>query len=115
MLAGRAHARADHRADDERAASLATKHVAQLGPLVKDLIPADTEEVYKHQLGYRAHTCGRSADRRADEPGFSDGGIQDAITPKLLDKALGDAEYAAPGFVILQVIDSCSARDILTH
>src|SRR6266699_2099056 len=114
MLASRAHASADHRADDERAACLATKHVAQLGSLVKDLIPADTKEVYKHQLGYRSHTGGSSADRSSDEPGFSDGRIQDAIAPKLLDEALGDAEYTAPGFVVLQVVDSCSARDILT-
>src|SRR6266487_502558 len=115
MLTSRTHAGPDHRADHERTACLAPKHVAQLGTLVKDLIPANAEEVYKHQFGYWAQTCGSGADRRANVPGLGDGCIEDAVAPKFLDQAFRDAKYTAPGFVVLQVIDGCSACDILTH
>src|SRR6516225_7418815 len=101
MLTSRTHASPDHRADHEWTACLASKHVAQFGSLVKDLIPADAEEIYKHQFGYWAHTGGSSADRCANEPGLRDGCIEDSIAPKLLDKAFSDAEYAAPCLIIL--------------
>ncbi len=115
MLASRAHACADHRAYYERTACLTTKHVAQLGSLVEDLIPADAVEINKHQFGYWTHTCSSGADRRANEPGLSDGRIEDAIAPKFLDQPLRDTKHATPGLVVLQVIDSCSACDILTQ
>src|SRR5205807_9850745 len=115
MLARRAHACADHRADHQWAVCLAAKHVAQLGTLVKDLVPADTEEIDKHQFGYWTHAGRSGPHRRTYETRFSDGRIEDAIASKLLHQALRDAQDTAPGFVVLQVIYVCPACYILTH
>ena len=115
VLTRRAHACADHRADHKWAVRLAAKHVAQFGTLIIDLIPADAEEIDKHQFGYWTHAGGSGPHRSTNETGFSDGRIEDAIASKLLHQALRDTQDTAPGFVVLQVIYVCSACYILTH
>jgi len=45
---------ADHRPDDDWGLGLASKHVAELGGLVEDLVEADAHEVDEHQFGDRA-------------------------------------------------------------
>ena len=54
MLGRRAETSAVHRADDERRNSLAAKHVAEFGGLVKDLV-----EAYAHEV-HISSTTGRS-------------------------------------------------------
>src|SRR5713226_6378407 len=85
MLTGCAHARADHRADDQWATCLATKHIAQLGPLVEDLIHADAEEIDKHQFRYGTQTGGSRADRCANEPCLGNGSVKHTVAPELLN------------------------------
>src|SRR4029453_10285347 len=75
---------------------LAAEHVAQLGPLVEDLVEADPHEVAKHQLGDRAQARAGGADGRADERRLADRGVQHPARV-LVVQALGHPEHAAPG------------------
>src|SRR5436189_5776045 len=89
MLPGRAHARANHRADDQRATCLATKHIAQLGSLVENLIHADAEEIDKHQFRYGTQAGGSRADRCANEACLGNGSVEYALASELLNQPLG--------------------------
>ena len=101
MLGRRPEAGADHRADDHGHLGLAAEHVAQFSALVKDLVKADTQEVYEHQFGDRAQTRGGRTHSRTDEGRFADGGVEDPIASKLRRQSLGDAHNSAPGLYVL--------------
>ena len=55
------------RADHQREGQLAVRHVATLGDLVGDDVPADGEEVREHDLGDRSQPGHRGAHRRAED------------------------------------------------
>jgi hypothetical protein len=97
MLSRRAAARADHRADHQRRARLATEHVAKLRSLIEDLIKADTEKIGKHQLRHRPQSGDRRPRGRAHDGRFGDRRVDHTVFAELLDQALGDAEHAAGG------------------
>src|SRR5579875_65593 len=115
VLPGGVHAGANHCADDERALCLATKHIAQLGTLVEDHIPADAEEIDEHQLDDGTQAGGSGAYGGADEARLGDGRIQHALAPEFFHQPLRDAKHAAPGVLLLEAADAGSSRDILTH
>ena len=71
MLAGRAEARAVHRADHHRGHGIAAEHVAKFGGLIEDLVQADAHEVDEHQLGDRTQPGGGRADCSADVGAFA--------------------------------------------
>src|ERR1700704_1267358 len=111
MLTGRTHACTDHCANYKWAASLASKHITKLGALVEDLVPADTEEVHKHQFCNRAQArCGRTY-RRTDEARLGNRCIKHAVAAKFLDQSLGDAEYTSPGILVIKTRYCSSSRD----
>src|SRR5581483_4261845 len=109
MLACCAHTRADHGANDQGATGLAAEHIAQLGSLVEDHIPADAEEVHKHQLDHRTQTRCGSSYRRPDEARFGNWRIQDALTAKLLHQPFSHAQHATPGIILLEVRNASAA------
>src|SRR5579859_488953 len=115
MLSSRPHACADHRTNDEWTVRLAAKHVAQLGPLVKDHIPADTKEVHKHQLSHRAHSGGSCSHCCPNETSLGNRRIQYALAPKLLYQPLSDPQNAAPGIFSLKIGNTGSPCHILTQ
>jgi hypothetical protein len=82
-------------ADDERDAELATRHVAQSGGVVEDLVEGEEAEVPGHDLHDRAHAGDGGADAGADEGRFRQRGVAHPIGPELLEQALGDGEAAA--------------------
>src|SRR5205807_2361959 len=115
MLTGRTHSCTNHCAYSQWAAGLASEHIAKLGALIEDLIPTDAEEVHKHQFCNRAQArCGRTY-RRTNKSRLGNRCIKHTVATKLLDQPLGDAEYAAPGILVVKTRYCSSARDILAH
>src|SRR3984893_338161 len=85
------HRRADH----HRRAVLAAAAVPQLGELVHDLIERREDEVGELDLRDRAQSVHRHPDRRADDSGLGQRGVDHALGPELLDQTHGGAKHPA--------------------
>ena len=77
VLGAEAHRAAVAGPDHQRAAHLPVGHVARLGDLVDDHVPADGEEVREHDLGDRAHAGHRRAHRRPEDRLLGDRRVDD--------------------------------------
>src|SRR5262249_15105577 len=81
--------------DHQRERHLAARHVAALGDLVGDQVPADREEVAEHDLGDRAEAGHGRAHGRAQDRLLADRGVPDPLWPEFLQEADGGLEHAA--------------------
>ena len=77
-------------ADDDGAVDEAAAHVADLRGVVDDLVAGDGGEAPEHQLHHRAQAEHGGADAHADEAGFGDRRIDDALVAVFFPEALGD-------------------------
>ena len=103
MLGGKLAAGPGRHADHQRHAELITRHVADRGRGVEDLVEREQAEIYGHQLDDRAHAGHRGADAGAGEAGFRQWRIADAFRAEFRQEALAHGIAAAV------------AADILTH
>ena len=115
MLTCCAHACANHRADDQWTACLSTKHIAKLGALVVNHIPADAEEVDEHQFRYWTQTGSSCTDCRSNKACLGNRSVEHAVASEFLNQPLGDTEHATPCIFALKVDDTRSSSDILPH
>ena len=112
MLRGSAETGAVHGAHDQRRHRLASKHVAELGGLVENLIETNSHEIDEHQLHDRPQPGGGGANGSPHEGRFGDRRIHHAVA-ELVPQSLGDSEHPAPG--IHRTIRAASAGDVLAH
>src|SRR5689334_9276168 len=99
VLGSGAEAGTVHSAYHERRHSLATKHVAELGCLIEDLIETDAHEIHEHQFCYRPQAGRSGSSSRADEGAFADRRVEHPIPTEFWLQPLGNTEDAAPGIV----------------
>src|SRR6266700_1366500 len=109
------HTCTDHGADDERATSFTTEHIAQLGPLIEDHVPAHAKEIYKHQFSNRTETGGSSTHGCANITGLGNWSIEHTLASKFLHQPFGDTEDATTGIIILKGCHTCTTGYILSH
>ena len=69
--------------------------VVSFGNHVDDLVESTADEIHELELGHRTHAGERSAEGGADDGGFRDGSVNDALRPEAVDEAVGDFECAA--------------------
>lgn len=81
--------------ENDRQFQFPTGHVDVFCHMIVDLIHADAEEVYEHQLNYGAHPFGGSPSGCTDEGGLRDGCIHYSLGSKLVEKSSGGAEDTA--------------------
>ena len=81
--------------------SCAAGHGLPLGELVEDLVAGAAHEVGVHQLGDHPAPFQRVADRGADDGGFRDRRIEQAVVGESFRQAAVDGEGAAPVAVLL--------------
>ena len=62
---------------------------------VDDLVESAADEIHELELGHRTHAGERGAESGADDGGFRDGSINDALGSEAVDEAVGDFECAA--------------------
>ena len=75
----------------------------QLGELGDDLVEARKDESVKLDLADRTVAPDREPDRRADDPGLAQRGIEDPLLAEVLLQPIGDPE------------DTAEPADVLTH
>src|SRR5690349_8383861 len=95
MLRTEARARAIRGSDHERQRDLAVRHVARLGDLVRDDVPAHREKIREHNLCDRAQTRHRSAHRRAENRLLGDRTVAHTLGTEFFEQAHGRLEHAA--------------------
>ena len=83
------------RADDERYAGLAARHVAQLGGVVAHLVHADHQEVVDHDLCDRLHAGHRRTDGRAHDRLLGDRRRTHTVAAELRGEPVGGLDHAA--------------------
>jgi len=69
--------------------------VVSLGDHVGNLVEGAPNEVHKLELGYRTHSGKRRPERRADNRGFRNRRVNDALGTEAADEAVGDFECPA--------------------
>src|SRR5467141_4400090 len=114
MLRAEARARSVRRADHERNRYLPVAHVARLGDLVRDIIPAAGEKVREHDLGDGPEARHRRAHRRAEDGELRNRRVLYPPRPELLqqpDRGLEDA--AGGGGVLAEEHDAFVAPHFL--
>ena len=105
----RAHGAVDA-AEGERQARLAAGHVAQLGGLVADLIPAAIEEAGELDLDHRPHARHRGADAGAGEAGLRDRRVAHARRSESVDQSARGPK--APSFTSSPMMNTLGSRSI---
>ena len=94
VLGAEAEAAAVGGAHHQRHGDLAAGHVAHLGDLVGEVVPAAGEEVGEHDLGDRPHPGHRGAHRGADDGLLGDRRVPDPLGAELLEQPDGRLEHA---------------------
>ena len=116
VLRAEARAAAVARLDHERQLHLAVRHVARLRDLVHDDVPADREEVRKHDLGDRPQARHRGAHRGAQDRLLGDRRVAHARRAELVEQADGRLEHAARARdVLAEEHDVFVAAHLLRH
>jgi hypothetical protein len=88
-------------ADDQRDLDLAVRHVAGLGDLVDDDVPAHGEEVAEHDLGDGPEPGHRGPHGRAEDRLLGDGRVHHPTGSELVEETHGRLEDAAgPGDIL---------------
>ena len=104
------------RPDDHRDAQLPVRSVPDLGGLADELVCGGPDEVGELDLGDRAHSVHRGAQRDAGDGRLGQGGVDHPLLPELLDEAVGGQEHAAPGAdVLAHYEDPLVADHLLAH
>ena len=76
-------------ADDDRAIDEAAAHVANLTGVVDDLVPGHVGEAPEHKLHHGTNAEHRGSHAHADEPGFTDRGVDHAFVAEALPESFG--------------------------
>ncbi len=92
---------ADGHADRHRHGELTARAGAHACGVRADLVVRGTEEAVELDLGHRAQSSHREADRGADDAALGQRRVDDAVRAKALLETLGDAEDAAIGANVL--------------
>src|SRR2546430_953117 len=82
-------------AEHQRERDLAVRHVAALGDLVGDQVPADGKEVAEHDLGDRAQAGHGGTHGGAEDGLLADGRVPHPLRAELLQQADGGLEHPA--------------------
>ena len=90
-------------ADHDGAVDQAAGHVTDVGRVVEDLVEGDGVEGPEHELHHGTDAEHRSAHAHADEAGFGDGRVDDAVGAEFFEEAFGD------------LVGSMELGDFLTH
>ena len=116
MLGAEARPVAVRRADDERQRDLSRGHVAGLGDLVGDHVPADREEIGEHDLRDRSQPGHRRSHRRPDDRLLGNGRVSHAPGPEPLEEPEGGLEDSARSADVLAEEDhALVARHLLRN
>jgi hypothetical protein len=74
---------------------------------VGDLIEGTADEVHELELGNGPHAGERRAKSRANDRGFGDRGIDNALGPEAINEAIGDFKSAAVNPDIFAQTENC--------
>ena len=87
VLGGRAARRTQRRAQHERHAQAAPRHVVRLGGLVDELVHHQRQEVAEHDVDDRPHAGHGGAHTQAGDAGLRDRRVDHSIGAELVDQA----------------------------
>ena len=111
MLCGRTHPGSNCGSNCKRNLDVPSRHIAQFGGLVHDLIHTNSEKADVHKLSDRPKSRQCGTERSPDESRLGNGSIDDSLRSKLLNQSLCDPKRSAPS-IDLRRISTCTSSQI---